>query len=173
MTATVSVAAVSFPTPLEDAVRHGIRTTFSSICGAEPVLLEGTDFPTLGPAMIGAISFVGDVAWSYSLVFPRETAVLLARQFAGFDIAFDSPDMGDVVGELANVLAGDVVANLEARRIKAQMSLPTITRGSKLEVMVSSGALTGLVNYVSCQGPFSVRLLAARPVRSFVPRGNV
>ena len=44
------------------------------------------------------------------LGLPRQTASNLVLAFAGCEIDFDSPDMGDAVGELANILAGDFVA---------------------------------------------------------------
>jgi CheY-specific phosphatase CheX len=56
--------------------------------------------------VVGLISFVGDVTWSLAMMFPQKAAESLALKFAGFEIEYESADMGVVVGEIANVLAG-------------------------------------------------------------------
>ena len=60
---------------------------------------------------------------------------LMCFQFAGFEIPFDSPDMGDAVGELANIFAGEVKGQLDSRGVRCDISLPTVLRGGQLEVL--------------------------------------
>jgi len=48
-------------------------------------------------------------------------------------VPFESSDMGDAIGELANVIAGSVKARLDQRGAKANISLPTVLRGSAVE----------------------------------------
>jgi CheY-specific phosphatase CheX len=110
---------------------------------------------------MGVISFFGDPVWSVSLVMPEATAVTAAKMFAGFDIAFDSPDMGDIVGEMANVMAGDIVARLDARGISTQMSLPTVARGHDVELLSSSNACAARLKFDSPNGSFLFRLVKA------------
>ena len=56
---------------------------------------------------------------------------------AGGDLPdlFDSDDMGDVIGEITNVFAGRVKAILDAREIKADISLPSVIRANSMEVL--------------------------------------
>jgi CheY-specific phosphatase CheX len=150
----------TFPTAIAETVKQAVEATFAVICGEKPELLSFGKSDTSATGVIGVISFVGDPTWSMALLVPQETAPALARKFAGFDIPFDSPDMGDAVGELANVLAGDVVARLEMRRIKAQMSLPTVARGQIAETHLPKGLQ---MTFASAQGPYRFQLTAARP----------
>ena len=108
MLATQSPEAPAFPAPIADAVRQATRSTFGSICGAEPAALASGQKPLPCSSVVGVISYTGSVSWSFALVLPEKTARALAEKFSGFPIPFDSADMGDVVGELANVVAGDI-----------------------------------------------------------------
>jgi CheY-specific phosphatase CheX len=76
--------------------------------------------------------------------------------------------MGDMAGELVNVIAGEVVAQLEQRRIKVQMSLPTVARGRPLELVPQVGPAVANIEYRSKEGTFWFRIAAAngRPSRA-------
>jgi CheY-specific phosphatase CheX len=152
---------VGFPAAIAGAVTAAVETTFSAMCGEIPVR-DGTG-PDHHPAavIVGFISFVGDLAWSLAWGFTRDSALAIAQKFSGFEFQFESPDMGDVVAELVNVLAGDVVAKLDSRLIKAQMSLPTVARGQALELMPDRGRGVFHAHYTTTYGTFWFRLVAA------------
>jgi chemotaxis protein CheX len=159
--------AAPFPAVLADAVKQAMDSTFSAILGGAPALLPAGETLPTSSGLVGIISFVGDVSWSVSLLLPEAVAPVLAQQFAGFEIPLDSPDMADVVGELANVLAGDIVARCDARRVKAQMSLPMVARGHDLNVLTPGGLPSLRLEYRSTVGPFALKLDAARPGTTF------
>ena len=112
--------------------------------------------------MVGIISFVGTPTWTLALVLPEETAPKMAEKFVGFDIPFGSPDMGDMVGELANVLSGEVIAQLDARGVKAQMSLPMVMRGHDLETVLPRGTPELRLGYTLPQGHFCCQVTAPK-----------
>jgi CheY-specific phosphatase CheX len=120
--------------------------------------------------VVGVISYSGTLAWSFALILPEKTAKALAEKFAGFPIPFESSDMGDVIGEMANVIAGDISARLDAKGIVAQMSLPSVTRGHDMELFLPPGLPTLYHGYVTPQGPFWFRLVTARPGQAIGPR---
>lgn len=151
-----------FPAPICDAVKQAVESTLTSILGAKPALMPDSNPPACCSGVVGIISFLGDISWSYSLILPEATAKTLIHKFVGMEIPFDSPDMGDAVGELANVLAGDVVARLEARRFKAQMSLPAVARGHDVEMLAAGGSPTARLAFRTEQGNFWLKLSAAK-----------
>src|SRR5262249_54146675 len=104
------------------------------------------------------ISFMGDVFWSLTWVLSKDAAPALAQKMTGMDIPFESPDMGDVAGELMNVLAGEVVLQLERRRIKAQMSLPNVAKGAHLELLPEHKSSVNQLNFTSSYGEFWMRI---------------
>lgn len=146
------VASAPFPPAICDAVRDAATDFFRVSCGLTHQEKSDDDAPS-GSGIMSTISFMGDQPWSFSLVLPDHTATAMARAFAGFDIPADSPDMGDVIGEVVNVIAGGICARLDAKGIKAQMSLPTVVRGENVSVMVPSGAATKRMEFVGTSGP--------------------
>lgn len=154
-----------FPEVIADAVREAVVATLDRICSEKPILRANGDQEISCASVVGIISFVGDFSWSLALVLPQETAPALALQFAGFEVPFDSPDMGDVVGELANVLAGDVVARLEGKRITAQMTLPTVARGHDMETILLKGTSAMRMTFASGNGPLRFKLAAVQPTK--------
>jgi CheY-specific phosphatase CheX len=153
--------AVLFPPALSEAVRDAAIEFFGTYCGMQPCECPDEQVDTPGPGIMGVISFFGDPVWSVSLVMPEPTAVTAARLFAGFDIPFDSADMGDIVGEMANVMAGDIVARLDARGITTQMSLPTVARAHDVEILSNSNACAARLKFESPNGGFWFRLVKA------------
>jgi chemotaxis protein CheX len=144
-----------------EVLMESTRFTFGSICGAQPVL-EGDATVQPDAGVQGIVAVVGDLSWSLSLSFPPATAEALARKFSGFDIAYDSPDMNDVIGELANVMAGDVVARLDRLGVKVKMSLPTVARGKDVH-LAQPGAVSMLsIQAKLPQGPAWVGLAVGR-----------
>jgi CheY-specific phosphatase CheX len=89
--------------------------------------------------VVSVISFDGDVAYSFALILPETTAPQLAKDFAGMEIDFHDPNMLFVVAELANLIAGDLVARMEANRINTKMSLPSLSRGPEILHSLSMG----------------------------------
>ena len=128
-----------------------------------PGQLGSVDVGAHRRCIAGIISFFGNLPWTLTWVLTDQTAPALAQKFTGFEIPFDSKDMGDMAGELVNVLAGEIVAQLDQRRIKSQMSLPTVARGTNLELMPERGAPNvAELDYSSSQGGFWLRLAAAK-----------
>lgn len=156
MHATVEAPPVGseVPASLKEAVWQSIHEFCVAALVVEPGVqpMGGPEAPFDG--VIGAISFVGDLGWSVSLGFPRDTAVALSAKFAGFEIEFDSDDMGDVVGEIVNGVAGYIVAQLDERGIQAQMSIPTVTRGHELQVIPVNRQKCCGRHFITPDGPF-------------------
>jgi chemotaxis protein CheX len=151
----------TFPAVLGDAVRDAAADFFNSSCGLKyQDQLEGAEEASAG--LMSTISFHGNPSWTFSLVLPDRTALAMAKAFAGFDIPADSPDMGDVIGEVVNVIAGGICARLDAKGLKAQMSLPTVVRGDNVSVLIPSGSVTKRVGFAGPNGVCWFRLVKAR-----------
>jgi CheY-specific phosphatase CheX len=155
-------AAAPFPTVISTAVRDATAEFFQSFCG---LTTEEQIPPTLERPegeIMSTISFVGDIAWAFSMICPATAAVALAKAFAGFEIPPDSSDLGDLVGEVVNVIAGGICARLDRHGISVQMSLPTVARGANLSLLVPSGAATTRMAFTSADGIFWVQLVKAQ-----------
>ena len=162
---TEAIAPVRESSRFVDSLDEAVKSTFTVILGECPSSCGSADDSSVSTGMIGIIAVIGDVSWSVSMGFPQETAVRMAQKFAGFEIEYDSADMGVVIGELANVLAGDVVAKLDELGVKVGMSLPTVARVSDLHIL-EPGAVESLrFKYSSAEGEFVVGLAVGKPLR--------
>jgi chemotaxis protein CheX len=136
--------------------------SFASTCNLALTVGPSVD-PSGDPqaeALRAFIALTGDIDWSLGLLLPRDTAVAVVGRFAGFEIAFDSPDMGDAVGELANLVGGAAKAKLDQLGVKAELSLPTVIRGSHMEVANASRAMAVRHSFASPVGGMEVHVLA-------------
>lgn len=147
------------PEKIVEVVKESVINTFASISGSEPEYLQsnGQDGPLNG--VIGNIAvFNPDHTLSLMIVMPKETAVALSEVFVGMELPFESDDMGDLIGELSNILAGDVAANIEKVGFRGQSSLPTATRGSDLTLFMPSKPPTEKMKFQGSSGEFWVNM---------------
>jgi len=129
-----------FSDELANCVKVSISSVFHKTFGYMTTFEDDEEEKQkIGEGIVGIISFIGDISWIMMLGLPKETGMSLITKFTGFELDYDSPDMGDVVGELSNVLSGDIVARLKDGSVKVQMSLPTIIRGHDVEPLLPRG----------------------------------
>lgn len=125
------------PEEIVGMVKGSVIKTFASIIGEEPECIEEEN--TGGPlnGIVGNVAVVNSQhTLSLMLAIPKDTALYLSEVFIGMQIPFESDDMGDLIGEIANILAGDVAASVEKVGFRGQSSLPTATRGSDLTLFM-------------------------------------
>lgn len=162
--ATIEFKNDVMPEKLTNCVKDSILAIFKSIFSVEPIPRPTEDGAKVGDGVVGIISFVGDVTWLLMLVLPKSSAQTIAFKFTNFEVAYESPDMGDVVGELSNVLAGDIVARLSAEGTKVTMSLPTIMRGHDVEPLLPRGLPSVKMHYtIPDGGDIFLKLAGAKP----------
>jgi len=122
-----------------DCVLRSAESVFRQLCSLEVAPCDDPGDLTESGAMLAIISLgCNEFDWSVVLGVPCETAVAVASRFAGFDIPFDSDDMGDAMGEMANIFAGLIQKELASHNLTVEISLPSIMRGQNLSVMGQS-----------------------------------
>jgi chemotaxis protein CheX len=143
-----------------DPIRAVVEETYTRFCGDKPRVESHAEPVHDCECVAGIISFFGDASISVAWVLDEGAATVLAEKFARFPIPFDSADMGDVAGELVNVVAGDIVARLESRGCHVKMSLPTVARGPRLRLASDKGMPVSYLNYAARAGHFWLRVMA-------------
>ncbi|MBI5878013.1 MAG: chemotaxis protein CheX [Chloroflexi bacterium] len=162
MAILVKPAPGTLSSELVTEVKAATCETFAGIWGAAPEFEGDVEKGGSCDGVVGIISLVGDVAWSLMVGIPRLSAPAITMSFTGFEVPYDSPDMGDVVGEIANVLAGVVSGRLDAIGIAANLSLPTVVRGSNVEMLIPEGQPSAKLNFNSPYGEFWIKVAVAR-----------
>jgi CheY-specific phosphatase CheX len=166
MTTLATHLTIPSQTPLEEYVRQSVCETVTLI-GAGEVLPTATGcHDERFDGVCGIIPIGGDLVCSFVLGLPRRTATQLVATFAGCDIEYDSPDMGDAVGELANILAGDFIARLDAAGVSASISIPMVARGHDDELLLPTDYPAFRIAFTTPAGPFWTKLATVQPGRS-------
>ncbi|MCL6628304.1 MAG: chemotaxis protein CheX [Armatimonadetes bacterium] len=147
---------------LAEYVGQSTLETFAMIAG-EQLEIDSESTSQDEDCITGIISMTGDLTWSLLLQLPKEVAVDVAQKFAGFEIPFESQDMADVVGELANVLSGDISARCEAAGISANLTLPIVARGKDVILILPGDVATNTISFALSTGKFSITIAVGQP----------
>jgi CheY-specific phosphatase CheX len=151
------VESAVIPDEITDSVRQSVIDIFTSMCGFQPEFLKICEQKREFSGFIGSIAFFGDMDLLLFLGLTYDTSSSMARRFTGFDIALESDAMDDVVGEMANIIAGDVVARLEKIGIYVRMSTPSVARGNDLKITILEGLAPKQLFFNSPDGKFWVK----------------
>ncbi len=138
---------------------RALTGTYASICGGTPEPVE--DWAPSSEQVVGLISLVGESPLSLLISLPRETAVAVSEKFAGFEFDFGSEDMNDLVGELANIIAGDAKARLLKIGIETKLSLPTVVSGQNVKFNFSDQSGEYHYAFTTEEGPLGFQVVVA------------
>ena len=144
----------------QDCIPEAVAEVFSTTCGVAVKAIEMTSGP--GSKIVSVISLVGDAELAVFIGLPKGTAPVLVAKFAGFDVPYESPDMGDAVGEVANTLAGVMKNLLDAKGVKVNISLPTVIRAENIQVLLQRGGQSIKIGLRSDVGPLWVGVATAK-----------
>ena len=147
------------------AVQGSVAQTIAVFTGTEPHVAQLTEATKTYDAICGTISFVGDQSCSMMMCCSRESAVELAQAMAGFEIDYDSADMGDAIGEVVNIISGDIVARMESHGISIAMSLPTVFRGHDVERVLPHNMVSTCTLFEMPTSSFWVDLIAGQALQ--------
>lgn len=82
----------------------------------------------------------------------------ITSNFLGIEIDEINSDVEDAVGELANMMGGDIKAYLSGTGRDIELSLPTTVAGSEYDFQPSRNAERLAIPFVCDAGEFSVEL---------------
>ena len=157
---------VELPEGVVDAVCEAFIDSLTPILEEPPQMEFSSVGFEDGPGITGVISFTGAVPMTIMIGLPADTAGAIAEAFTGMEIPFDEPDMSDLIGELANVIAGDVSARLELEGMQVQMSLPTVVRGLQVNVAKSEATSTAQIAMQAKEGKGWVRVTTGTDIKT-------
>lgn len=148
------------PKELVEKVKESVLNTFESMLGEELEYVEHSNGDGLLNGIIGNITvFNSDHTITLMLAIPKDAALFFSEVFIGMELPFESDDMGDLVGEISNILAGDVAANVEKVGFRGQSSLPTATRGSDLTLFMPNKPPTKKMKFKSDSAEFLLTMV--------------
>ena len=129
-----------------DRVPDVTAKTFQAACELQirPVKDEQEDTSRV---LVAIFSLAKMANWATFLGLSESAVVSLAKRFARFEIPFESEDMEDAIGELANPYVQQLKGALEERSADVEVSLPGMFRSDNIQVFVDQASPVQLNRY--------------------------
>ena len=135
------------------------ETVFQSMLGFPIDLSASAGAPATPSSLIGAVeiggAFEGAVTVECSADFARKAAAVM---FSIAEADVDSAEMADMLGELTNMIAGNLKALVGGG---CQLSLPTVALGAPPKLATEGLCVKSALPFRSQGQPLRVELLAA------------
>ncbi len=116
----------------------------------------------LSDSISGVIGLVGTHKGVLAIHLPQNVAMAVTGSFLGMDVEEVNEDVEDAVGELANMLAGDVKTALAENGRDIDISLPTIIAGREYDFQPTGETERIIIPFGCSAGHFSVELQLER-----------
>jgi chemotaxis protein CheX len=110
--------------PFVFAVKDVLKSMAGWDCTVDRLRLKQTPAPEYDYS--GIISFSGTILGTVVVSFTRDVATKLVAAFVGCDLAPDSADFADAIGELANLIVGAAKTGMG---VNATISVPSVIMG--------------------------------------------
>ena len=106
----------------------------------------------------GLIGLAGTHKGVLAIHIPHPVAMAITSSFLGMDVSEINADVEDAVGELANMLGGNVKTILTGNGRDIDLSLPSTISGSSYHFQPSKDVDKVVVQFGTANGPFLVEL---------------
>ena len=130
------------------------RTMFSVEAVPGTPRLKAEPYPTAD--ISGIIGFSGEAMGSIALSFPAATALKAVGALFGAPLTELNTEVSDAIGELANIVAGNV--KKEIAQVQLSISLPQVVIGPKHKLSVQSTLPTIVVPFSTSMGDFAIEI---------------
>ena len=89
-----------------------------------------------GNKLVGSVAFAGDVMGNICIHVPKEFARSMAAAMLGMeaDEIEEDEEINDVIGEVSNMVGGDLKSRLCDAGFPCKLSIPSVTIGSDLKI---------------------------------------
>ena len=112
----------------------------------------------LQDSISGIIGLAGKRKGVLAIHLPKEVAMAITGSFLGMEVEEINEDVEDAVGELANMLGGNVKTILSERGRDIELSMPSTISGKHYEFQSTKDAERIAIPFICEAGKFSVEL---------------
>ena len=145
---------------IEETIIDATKDIFSNMVmlGATPgTSFERADEPLID-SVSGMISLEGKYNGLLAIHLPTSSALEVGGSFIDLDLEEVDADVLDAIGELANMLAGNIKATLDPAGSDIQLSIPSTLHGAEYMVEKIAGASSICIPFYLDNGDFLVEL---------------
>jgi len=93
-------------------------------------------FALSGNKVVGCVGFAGDVIGNICVHVPKQFARVMAAAMMGMEVdeIEDDEEINDVIGEVSNMVGGDMKSKLCDAGFPCVLSIPNVTSGSDFKI---------------------------------------
>lgn len=144
---------------IEDKIIEATKEIFSSMVMMEIEVKEVMEsHGPLTDTITGLIGLAGTHKGVLGIHTPYHVAKAITSSFLGMEVEEIDEDVHDAVGELANMLGGNVKSILSENGRDIDLSLPSTIAGSEYNFQSDKEVDTVIIQFDTGQGEFMVEL---------------
>ena len=117
-------------------VTTAANEVFDTMLSMELESVPGEAPAITGSRIVGSVSFAGDVMGNVHIHVSQAFARLITAAMLGMELdeVEDDEEVHDVIGELSNMVSGDLKSRLCDEGLPCQLSIPSTTSGSDFRI---------------------------------------
>ena len=145
---------------MRERIIEAAKEIFSSMLMMEISEVEDSDtrHQPLIDSISGVIGLAGTHKGVLAIHIPHKVAIAITGSFLGMDVEEINSDVEDAVGELANMLGGNVKSILSEKGRDINLSLPTTISGQHYDYQTNKDAETIVIPFDCETGQFTIEL---------------
>jgi chemotaxis protein CheX len=145
---------------LREQIIESVKEIFTAMVMMD--VSAGAELPTekipLTDSISGIIGLAGTHKGVLAIHLPHRVAMAITSSFLGMDVGEINSDVEDAVGELANMLGGNVKSILSEKGRDISLSMPTTISGRQYDFQPTKDAESLVISCKCEAGPFVVEL---------------
>jgi chemotaxis protein CheX len=146
---------------LEGLLKEAMTEVFTTMLSLPIEVEEPTDFPADTPLVAASVGFIGEatgVVYIYNTdAFARRVT---SRMLGMPEAEIDGHEMvNDAMGELGNMIVGQIKSRLCDRGLSCVLTIPSIVRGQKFSVEPVASTTSRKTGFQSEGNPLRVEIL--------------
>lgn len=121
---------------LKELVINAVNSVFDMMLSLEVEISDADSQVVVdGNKIVGSVSFAGDVMGNLTIHVGDTFARLMTAAMLGAESEeIDGEEVSDVIGELSNMIGGDLKSRLCDSGFPCQLSIPSVTSGSDFKI---------------------------------------
>lgn len=143
--------------PFVESISHVFQRMLHTRLQRKRLRASGDAFEQHGQTVTSVIGISGEASGVIALVFPRSTALKLARRFFSTDSNEMNGEVTDALAELANMVAGSAKSQFNLGS-PLELSLPTVIEGCDYKMRYPTKSAWIAVPFSSDAGDFDLQL---------------
>lgn len=145
---------------LRERIAASAIEIFTTMVMMEVAVAEDVDenYGKLADSITGVIGLTGNYKGVLAVHLPHQVAFAITGNFLGMEVTEMNEDVEDAIGEIANMIGGNVKSMLSEKGRDIDLSLPSTVSGKEYGFHSIKGAEKTVIPFSAAEGIFYVEL---------------